>query len=232
LGEGGVEPTANGPDGEPPFRQDHEPVPYEEARDILMYGLPEVATLGQASEMARDKEIERLVKIGRYMVDRWSAQRAVGPGPWLVSSLEKRRQQALDNCSFMHFKALQLEAQTVLKEYLDRKRPNLDGDFVKGHIDTVGERIKNEILKALPVQKVHKRPEFVRWLLTEFGAGPIAALGVIFTAVVIQLTVPKFVEAARIEFVKIFGVESPQTKTNPPPQQTQMKHIPAPKAPS
>ncbi len=156
------------------------------------------------SSADRDAEVEQLIKIGRYMVDRWTAQQAVRSG----YGLEKRLQEALDNCTYGHMRKIQNDADKLLDAYLDRKRPVLDSEVVIEQLEKLRSSIKQDIVAALPARKLHWRPAWVRWLMTELGAGPVAAVGVIIAALMLHFVAPKLEMAAAHQIEEMFGAST------------------------
>jgi len=135
------------------------------------------------------------------MVDRWTAQQAVRPG----YGLEKRLQEALDNCTYGHMRKIQSDAEELLGAYLDRKRPVLDSEIVIEQLENLRSGIKQDIIAALPASKPHWRPAWARWLMTELGAGPVAAVGVIIAALMLHFIAPKLEIAAAHQIEEMFG---------------------------
>jgi hypothetical protein len=187
-----------------PPPHDSTPLPFDVARRILVAGLPSAEPLKPLSAADYDAEVEQLLKIGLYTADRWAAQRAVPLG----LAYDKRVQDALDHFTYGYMRKIQKDAKDLLDDYLDRKRPVLDSGIVRQELEALRINLKQDIMSIVPEKKHHWRPEWLRWLLAELGAGPVAAIGVILVAVLIHFVDPGLEKMAGHEAETIFGVSA------------------------
>jgi hypothetical protein len=192
----------------------HERLPFDAARRQLVADLPRAEIGEEVSPEDLDREVEQFLRIGLYAADRWAAEHDASGEPWFA---RQRRQDALDNFTQGQRRVIEADTRKLLDAYLDRKRPVLDRELLWTQIEALRANLRQDIVSALPPRKHHRRPEWLRWFIAEFGAGPVAALGVIVVALIIHVLDPALGRRAGHELEGLFGVapvESPASSSH------------------
>lgn len=133
---------------------DQDQISYERAKQILLAALPrgDEGELGTPQRLA-DAQVEVLVQIGGYTVDRWAAEataEAQLPSNAKMSMRRAARQRAVDACTGLHFKTITERAHLELRAYQDRHRQVMPATVVR-----------NELANA--AVKEHAYDDMSRW---------------------------------------------------------------------
>ena len=131
--------------------QDH--ISYERAKQLLLSGLPRREVVEATPEtLARldDAEVEQLVRIGGYIVDRWAAEihaEAQLPQGAKPSARQAARRRAVETCTGLHFNTITQRAHSNLRAYQDRHRQVMPATVVRNELAKArtGERAYDDI---------------------------------------------------------------------------------------
>lgn len=131
--------------------QDH--ISYEHAKQLLLAGLPRPERLEPTPEaLARldDAEVEQLIRIGGYIVDRWAAETYAEtqlPQAAKPSARQAARRRAVDACTGLHFNTITQRAHDNLRAYQDRHRQVMPATVVRNELAqaSAGEHAYDDI---------------------------------------------------------------------------------------
>ena len=119
---------------------DQDQIGYDRAKQLLLSGLPrrEGADLPpEAVARLDDAQVEQLIRIGGYIVDRWAAEahaEAQLPQGATPSTRQAARRRAIEACTGLHFNTITQRAHDSLRAYQDRHRQVMPATVVRGEL--------------------------------------------------------------------------------------------------
>ena len=148
---------ADAPGREPRISvSDQDPISYERAKRLLLAKLPSSKGVDldpAARDRLADTQVEVLVQIGGYIVDRWAAetqaQAELGTDA-KPSMRQAARRRAIDACTGLHFTTITERAHASLRAYQDRHREVMPATVVR-----------NELARA--TAQLHAYEDIRRW---------------------------------------------------------------------
>ena len=168
--------------GGSPEPTDQEQVTYDRAKAILMASLPTPAAQSAGSDersQIEDREVEILVQIGAYALDRWGAEQSAYDKQPLSTKAGARRAAArrdADECTGLHFKASTKNAHAKLRAYQDRHRQVMPATIVRDEMRHLPQAVV-DALPSAPTTPAYEHPFHWQWLLIEASKGFVGFLG-------------------------------------------------------